>query len=185
MALATLLVMTVVLLFLREVRSTFIASLAIPSSVIASFTFFYAFDLSLNTMTLIALSLAIGLVIDDAIVVLESIYRRLEAGDEPMLAAQRGTREVGLAVVSTTLAVCAVFVPIVFMQSTIGRYFYEFGVAVTLPHAGARAARPRRRLPLAARHRDAPPGRHDRGRPGRGGRGLRRRFHPPLRPLHE
>ncbi|MBW1685232.1 MAG: efflux RND transporter permease subunit [Deltaproteobacteria bacterium] len=132
MALATLLVMTVVLLFLREVRSTFIASLAIPSSVIASFTFFYAFDLSLNTMTLIALSLAIGLVIDDAIVVLESIYRRLEAGDEPMLAAQRGARGVGLAVVSTTLAVCAVFVPIVFMQSTIGRYFYEFGVAVTV-----------------------------------------------------
>jgi HAE1 family hydrophobic/amphiphilic exporter-1 len=132
MALATLLVMIVVLIFLREVRSTLIASIAIPSSVIASFTFFYAFALSLNTMTLIALSLAIGLVIDDAIVVLESIYRKLEAGDEPMVAARRGAREVGLAVVSTTLAVCAVFVPIVFMQSTIGRFFYEFGVAVTV-----------------------------------------------------
>jgi len=71
-------------------------------------------------------------VIDDAIVVLESIYRKLEAGDEPMLAAQRGARGVGLAVVSTTLAVCAVFLPIVFMQSTIGCYFYEFGIAVTV-----------------------------------------------------
>jgi HAE1 family hydrophobic/amphiphilic exporter-1 len=132
MLLATALVVAVVLIFLREPRSTFIAALAIPSSIIAAFVFFYAFDLSLNTMTLIALSLAIGLVIDDAIVVLESISRRLEAGEPPLRAAARGASEVGLAVVSTTLAVCAVFVPIVFMQSPVGRYFYEFGVAVTV-----------------------------------------------------
>ena len=131
-AVATVLVVAVVLLFLRSVRSTLIAALAIPSSVIASFTLFYALDLSLNGMTLIALSLAIGLVIDDAVVVLESIFRRLEAGEPPMEAARGGARLVGLAVVSTTLAVCAVFVPITFMQSMIGRYFYEFGVAVTV-----------------------------------------------------
>jgi len=132
MGVATLLVVVVVLLFLRSGRSTLIAALAIPSSVIASFTLFYALGLSINGMTLIALSLAIGLVIDDAVVVLESIFRRLEAGDPPLEAARSGARLVGLAVVSTTLAVCAVFVPITFMQSLIGRYFYEFGVAVTV-----------------------------------------------------
>jgi HAE1 family hydrophobic/amphiphilic exporter-1 len=132
MLLAAGLVVAVVLFFLRSVRATFISSLAIPSSIIASFTFFYALDLSLNNMTLIALALAIGLVIDDAIVVLESIYRRIERGDEPKAAAVSGSREVALAVVSTTLAVCAVFVPITFMQSPVGRYFYEFGVAVTV-----------------------------------------------------
>lgn len=132
MVIATLLVVAVVLVFLRDWRSTLIGSLAIPSSVIASFVFFDVFDMSLNAMTLIALSLAIGLVIDDAIVVLESVYRRLEAGEAPLPAAEHGAREVGLAVVSTTLAVCAVFVPIVFMQSPVGRYFYEFGVAVTV-----------------------------------------------------
>jgi HAE1 family hydrophobic/amphiphilic exporter-1 len=132
MLIAMGLVVAVVLFFLRSVRTTFIAALAIPSSLVASFTLFYALDLSLNVMTLMALSLAIGLVIDDAIVVLESINRKIEAGEEPERAAQRGAREVGLAVISTTLAVCAVFVPIAFMQSVIGRYFYEFGVAVTV-----------------------------------------------------
>jgi len=131
MLIATGLVVVVVLFFLRNARTTFIALLAIPSSVIGSFTLFYALDLSLNVMTLMALSLAIGLVIDDAIVVLESIYRKIEAGEDAMSAAQRGSREVGLAVISTTLAVCAVFVSIAFMRSVIGRYFYEFGVAVT------------------------------------------------------
>ena len=132
MLVATGLVVLVVLLFLRSRRSTLIAALAIPSSVISSFTLFYALDLSLNGMTLVALSLAIGLVIDDAVVVLESIFRKLEAGEEREQAARLGARTVGLAVVSTTLAVCAVFVPITFMQSVIGRYFYEFGVAVTV-----------------------------------------------------
>jgi HAE1 family hydrophobic/amphiphilic exporter-1 len=131
MLISTGLVVFVVLFFLRNARSTFIALLAIPSSVIGSFTLFYAMDLSLNVMTLMALSLAIGLVIDDAIVVLESIYRKIEAGEDAMSAAQHGSREVGLAVVSTTLAVCAVFVSIAFMRSVVGSYFYEFGVAVT------------------------------------------------------
>jgi HAE1 family hydrophobic/amphiphilic exporter-1 len=132
MLLAAGLVVLVVLLFLRSLRSTGIAALAIPSSVVASFTFFLVLDLSLNTMTLMALSLAIGLVIDDAIVVLESIYRRIERRGAPLEAAIEGSREVGLAVISTTLAVCGVFVPILFMTSIVGRYFYEFGVAVTV-----------------------------------------------------
>jgi HAE1 family hydrophobic/amphiphilic exporter-1 len=157
MLIAMVLVVAVVLFFLRNGHTTFIASLAIPSSVIASFTLFYALDLSLNVMTLTALSLAIGLVIDDAIVVLESIARKIETGDEAVGAAHRGAREVGLAVISTTLAVCAVFVPITFMESTVGRYFYEFGVGVTVavctstlvaltltPMLASRMLRPRR-----------------------------------------
>jgi len=132
MVVAVALVVAVVLFFLRSGRTTAIASLSIPASVVASFIFFYAFDLSLNIMTLTALSLAIGLVIDDSIVVLESIYRRIERGIGAIEAAHEGAREVGLAVISTTLAVCAVFVPIAFMQSTVGRYFYEFGVGVTV-----------------------------------------------------
>jgi len=132
MLLAGMLVVAVVLCFLRNYRSTLIAAVAIPASVIASFTFLYAFHLSLNSMTLMALSLAIGLVIDDAIVVLESIFRKVEHGADSMTAATSGSAEVGLAVVSTTLAVCGVFVPIRFMQSTMGRYFLEFGVTVTV-----------------------------------------------------
>ncbi len=132
MVLAALLVVAVVLLFLRNYRSTLIAGVAIPTSVISSFTLLYALDLSLNSMTLMALSLAVGLVIDDAIVVLESIFRKVEQGQDSMTAALAGSKEVGMAVVSTTLAVCGVFVPIRFMQSTVGRYFFEFGVTVTV-----------------------------------------------------
>ncbi len=132
MLLAAFLVVSVVLLFLRNWRSTFIASLAIPASIISSFTLLYALDLSLNNMTLMALSLAVGLVIDDAIVVLEGVFRHVEKGKEPFEAALVGSREVGLAVISTTLAVCGVFVPIRFMTSMMGRYFYEFGVTVTV-----------------------------------------------------
>jgi len=132
MLLAAALVVAVVLIFMRNWRSTLIASLAIPASVIASFTVLYATGLSLNNMTLMALSLAVGLVIDDAIVVLESIFRRVEHGEDSKSAALTGTREVALAVISTTLAVCGVFVPVLFMTSTMGRYFLEFAVSVTV-----------------------------------------------------
>jgi len=122
----------VVLFFLRNRRSTLIAACAIPSSVVASFTFAYVAGFTLNSMTLMALSLSIGLVIDDAIVVLESIYRKLEAGEDRRSSADDGASEVGLAVASTTLAVCGVFVPIAFMEGMVGQYFYEFGVMVTI-----------------------------------------------------
>ena len=132
MVYGAILTVAVVLLFLRNLRSTLIASLAIPSSVIASFTFFLMAGFTLNMMSLMALSLSIGLVIDDAIVVLEAIYRRLEGGESRLEAADRGTEQVGLAVVSTTLAVCAVFVPIAFMSGMVGQWFYEFGMVVAI-----------------------------------------------------
>ncbi len=122
----------VVLLFLRNIRSTAITALAIPASLVSSFVFFYAFGFTLNTMTLMALSLSIGMLIDDAIVVLENIYRHMEQeGRSPAEAASVGTDEIGLAVVATTLATCAVFVPIAFMSGIVGRFFREFGLVAT------------------------------------------------------
>jgi len=120
----------VVLIFLRNNRSTLIAALAIPASVISSFTLYYAAGFTLNSMSLMGLSLSIGLVIDDAIVVLEAIYRRIEQGAPPLRAAELASSEVTLAVVSTTLAVCAVFVPIAFLEGMVGVWFYEFGLVV-------------------------------------------------------
>jgi HAE1 family hydrophobic/amphiphilic exporter-1 len=121
----------VVLLFLRDLRSTLIAAVTIPSSIVGSFVFFYVFDFSINTMTLMALSLSIGLLIDDAIVVLENVYRHMERGMDPKRAASEGSDEIGLAVISTTLAVCAVFVPIAFLSGVVGRFFREFGIVAS------------------------------------------------------
>jgi len=128
LAWGALLASFVVLLFLRNPRSTLIVAVAIPSSIVATFSLFYYFGFTLNTMTLMALSLSIGLLIDDAIVVLENIYRHMERGEAPMEAASRGADEIGLAVVSTTLAICAVFVPIAFLSGVVGRFFREFGI---------------------------------------------------------
>lgn len=121
----------VVLLFLRNVRSTVIAAIAIPSSLLGSFVYFYFFGFTLNTMTLMALSLSIGVLIDDAIVVLENVYRHMELGQSAREAASAGTGEIGLAVVATTLALCAVFVPIAFMSGVVGRFFREFGLVAS------------------------------------------------------
>jgi HAE1 family hydrophobic/amphiphilic exporter-1 len=126
-----LLASVIVLLFLRNVRSTVIAAITIPCSLVATFTFFYFLGFTLNTLTLMALSLSIGLLIDDAIVVLENIYRHMEQGESPERAASQGTDEIGLAVVATTLALCAVFVPIAFMGGIVGRFFREFGLVAT------------------------------------------------------
>jgi HAE1 family hydrophobic/amphiphilic exporter-1 len=128
LAWGALLASTVVLLFLRNVRSTVIAAIAIPSSLLGSFVYFYAFGFTLNTLTLMALSLSIGVLIDDAIVVLENVYRHMERGASGADAASTGTHEIGLAVVATTLALCAVFVPIAFMGGVVGRFFREFGL---------------------------------------------------------
>ena len=127
-----ILVVVVVLFFLRNWRSTLIAGLAIPASIIASFTFFYLADFTLNTMTLMALSLSIGIVIDDAIVVLEVAYRRIEGGQSRRQAAEDGSSQVTLAVISTTLALCAVFVPMAFMQGSVGQWFFEFGMVMAI-----------------------------------------------------
>jgi HAE1 family hydrophobic/amphiphilic exporter-1 len=131
LAWGALLASLVVLLFLRSVRSTVIAAIAIPSSLLGSFVYFYAFGFTLNTMTLMALSLSIGVLIDDAIVVLENIYRHMERGQPVREAASAGTQEIGLAVVATTLALCAVFVPIAFMGGVVGRFFREFGLVAS------------------------------------------------------
>jgi HAE1 family hydrophobic/amphiphilic exporter-1 len=128
LAWGALLASFMVLLFLRSVRSTAIVAVTIPSSIVATFIFFYFFGFTINSMTLMALSLSIGLLIDDAVVVLENVYRHMEGGKEPARAASEGSDEVGLAVIATTLSVAAVFVPIAFLSGVIGRFFREFGL---------------------------------------------------------
>jgi HAE1 family hydrophobic/amphiphilic exporter-1 len=119
----------VVFLFIRNLRVTLIAALAIPTSIIGTFTFMKAFGFTLNNMTMLALSLATGIVIDDAIVVLENIFRYVEEkGVTPKEAAADATREIGLAVMATTLSLVVIFVPVAFMTGQIGRYFYSFGL---------------------------------------------------------
>jgi len=130
LAWGSLLTAIVVLVFLRNPRTTLITAVAIPTSLAASLSFFYFFDFTFNLMTLMALSLSIGILIDDAIVVVENVNHHVESGSTPLRAAVEGTREVGLAVVATTLALCAVFVPIAFMEGMVGRFFHEFGLVV-------------------------------------------------------
>lgn len=121
----------VVLLFLRNWRSTLIAAIAIPTSIISTFGLMYALGFTLNMLTLLALTLAVGIVIDDAIVVLENIYRHMEEKKLPAFqAAIEGTREIGLAVLATTLSLVAVFLPVAFMGGIIGRFMYSFGLTM-------------------------------------------------------
>ena len=119
----------VVFLFLWNLRTTFIAALAIPTSIISTFALMYAMGYTLNGITMLALTLMVGIVIDDAIVVLENIFRFVEEkGMNPFQAAIEGTREIGLAVLATTLSLMAVFVPIGFMQGIVGRFMSSFGL---------------------------------------------------------
>jgi HAE1 family hydrophobic/amphiphilic exporter-1 len=120
----------IIYLFLNSWRSTVITGLTLPVSIISAFFAMWVMDFTLNTMTLLALSLAIGLLIDDAIVVRENIVRHLDMGKDHMRAAREGTDEIGLAVFATTLAVVAVFVPVAFMGGQIGKIFFQFGVTV-------------------------------------------------------
>jgi len=120
----------IVLLFLGDARATVITALTLPVSVVSAFILMYALRFTLNTLTLMALSLSIGLLIDDAIVVIENIVRRREAGEAPLSAAFNATREIFLAVMATTFSIVAVFVPVAFMGGVVGKYFYQFGVTV-------------------------------------------------------
>lgn len=129
--LGIVLVIAVTLAFLLSIRATLIVAVAMPTSLIATFFSFYMMDFTINMMTLMALSLAVGLLVDDAIVVLESIYRKLEEGLPPMQAAAEGTAQVGLAVLAATFSICAVFVPIAFMEGVVGRFFFQYGLAIT------------------------------------------------------
>src|SRR3954464_7802211 len=128
--LGAVLTIGIIYLFLNSWRSTVITGLTLPVSIISAFFVMWLFDFTINTMTLLALSLAIGLLIDDAIVVRENIVRHLEMGKDHYRAAKDGTDEIGLAVAATSLAVVAVFFPVAFMGGMIGRIFMQFGVTV-------------------------------------------------------
>ena len=131
LGIAVMLVVGVIYVFLGNFKATIIPAVTVPISLIAAFTVIYALGLSINMLTLLALVMAIGLVVDDAIVVLENIHRRIEEyGETPLVAAFRGTRQVGFAVVATTMVLIAVFVPITFMQGQVGRLFTEFAIAI-------------------------------------------------------
>ncbi|HEX8451950.1 MAG TPA: efflux RND transporter permease subunit [Longimicrobium sp.] len=128
--LGAILCIAIIYLFLNSWRSTIITGLALPISIISAYFGMWMFGFTMNTMTLLALSLAIGLLIDDAIVVRENIVRHVEMGKDHHQAAREGTSEIGLAVFSTTLAVVAVFIPVAFMGGQIGLIFFQFGVVV-------------------------------------------------------
>jgi multidrug efflux pump len=127
---AMVLVALVIFVFLRNLRATLIPLLTIPISLIGTFTLLYAAGFSLNVLTLLAMVLAIGLVVDDAIVVLENIYRNIEKGMEPVQAALVGSREIGFAIIAMTLTLAAVFIPLAFGQTRTDRLFIEFALAL-------------------------------------------------------
>ena len=127
---AIALVLIVIYLFLRTVRATLIPAVAIPVSIVGSFTILYAAGFTVNVLTLMGLTLSIGIVVDDAIIVLENISRWIEGGTSPREAAIRGMREISFAVVAATVSVVAVFLPLAYLSDTTGRLFREFGVTV-------------------------------------------------------
>ncbi len=127
---AMLLVVMVIFFFLRDWRSTFIPIIVIPISLVGAFFIMYLFGFSINILTLLAIVLAIGIVVDDAIVVLENIYAKMEAGHEPVEAGILGTREIFMPVVATTFALVSVFMPIIFLGGLTGKLFREFGIVI-------------------------------------------------------
>ncbi len=129
---AMCLVVLVVLAFLKSLRATTIPTLAIPVSIVGALSVAYFLGFTLNILTLLALVLAIGLVVDDAIVVLENIYRHMEMGKGRLQAAFDGSKEIGFAVIATTIALVAVFVPLAFLTGSVGRLFNEFGISVAV-----------------------------------------------------
>jgi hydrophobe/amphiphile efflux-1 (HAE1) family protein len=125
-----LMAVLVIFLFMRDWRSTLITALALPTSVIATFFFMWVTGFTINMMTLMALSLVIGILIDDAVVVRESIFRQMEHGADPMTAAHKGTSEIGLAVMATTFTILAVFLPVGFMTGLVGQFFKSFALTI-------------------------------------------------------
>jgi len=130
LALAILLVATVMLAFLHSIRNSIIVMIAIPASMISTFIAMYIFDMSLNLMTLLGLSLVVGILVDDSIVVLENIYRHLEMGDERKSAALKGRNEIGFAALSITLVDVVVFLPLSLVSGLIGNIMREFALVV-------------------------------------------------------
>ncbi len=133
LVLGSLLACIVVLAFMRSWRSTIIAGVAIPASVIATFGMMWALDFTLNSVTMLALVLMVGIVIDDAIVVLENIFRFIEEKKMPPFeAAREATAEIGLAVTATTLSLVVIFIPVSFMSSISGRFLFQFGITAAV-----------------------------------------------------
>ncbi|HEX8409636.1 MAG TPA: efflux RND transporter permease subunit, partial [Thermoanaerobaculia bacterium] len=133
LVLGSILASIVVLIFMRSWRSTIIAGIAIPASVIATFGMMWALDFTLNSVTMLALVLMVGIVIDDAIVVLENIFRFIEEKKmKPMEAAAAATKDIGLAVLATTLSLVVIFLPVSFMSSISGRFLYQFGITAAV-----------------------------------------------------
>jgi len=130
MALTLALVILVIFVFLRNVRATIIPSLALPFSIVGTFAVMYMLGYSLDNLSMMALILSVGFVVDDAIVMLENIYRHVEEGAEPLAAALVGSREIGFTIVSMTLSLAAVFIPVLFMGGVLGRLFREFSVTI-------------------------------------------------------
>ena len=124
------LVVLVIFLFLRNLSATIIPSLALPFSIIGTFAAMYLLDYSLDNLSMMALILSVGFVVDDAIVMLENIFRHMEMGEEPLRAALAGSREIGFTIVSMTLSLAAVFIPVLFMGGILGRLFREFSVTI-------------------------------------------------------
>jgi hydrophobe/amphiphile efflux-1 (HAE1) family protein len=125
-----LMAVLVIFVFMRDWRSTLITALALPTSVVSTFFFMWIAGFTLNMMTLMALSLVIGILIDDAVVVRENIYRHMEHGADPVTAAHRGTSEIGLAVMATTFTILAVFLPVGFMTGIVGQFFKSFALTI-------------------------------------------------------
>ena len=126
------LVVMVIFLFLRNISATIIPSLALPFSIVGTFAVMYLLDYSLDNLSMMALILSIGFVVDDAIVMLENIVRHIEMGEQPLLASLKGSGEIGFTIVSMTLSLAAVFIPVLFLGGVLGRLFKEFAVTITV-----------------------------------------------------
>jgi len=120
----------VIIFFLRSLRGSLIAGITIPTTIIATFTFMMAMGFTLNMMSMLALTISVGMIIDDTIVVLENSYRHMEEGKPAMQAAREAIAEIGFAVIATSLAIGAVFIPVAFMTGLVGKFFFEFGLTV-------------------------------------------------------
>src|SRR5260221_854034 len=126
------LVVLVIFLFLRNVRATFIPTLALPTSIVFTFAIMYLLGFSLDNLSLMALTLSVGFVVDDAVVMLENIVRRMEEGEGAMEAALKGSREIGFTIVSMTVSLVAVFIPVLFLSGILGRLFREFAITISV-----------------------------------------------------
>jgi HAE1 family hydrophobic/amphiphilic exporter-1 len=130
--LAIILVVLVIFIFLRNVRATIIPTLALPTSIVATFAVMYLLNFSLDNLSLMALTLSVGFVVDDAVVMLENIVRHIEAGEGVMEASLRGSREIGFTILSMTISLVAVFIPVLFMGGILGRLFKEFAITISV-----------------------------------------------------